>query len=348
MYIYIDESGIFSNPNNKLVSVYCIAALIIPERYQKEIFSKFSNVLRSWGITNNKIKGNKLSENQVSGVVNLLCQYDVIVKAVMIDMGLHLDWQVSGHKKLQAARLLAHITPEHKPKLVQELKDLKTRVENLSNQLYVQSVLLTELISEAIRTSTLYYCQRIPETLGQFNWVIDAKDDKLTEYENTWSTLILPFTQTIFLENPLISLSEGDYSRFERFTRPRSDFPEYLKQHLKNLSNSSDIVDANKIIQESMKFQNSEKNIGLRIVDIIVNAIRRACHGNLRLKGWCDIGKLMVQNAVGKNSMKMIVFSNNKSGSIKLNVPYKHIIKRFDKESKPMLKKEFVESIEKD
>jgi hypothetical protein len=49
--------------------------------------------------------------------------------------------------------------------------------------------------------------------------------------EDTWSTLILPFSESAFVREPLISIKEEDYSHFDArygFTEATAD-PEMLR-----------------------------------------------------------------------------------------------------------------------
>ena len=90
-----------------------------------------------------EIKGSKLNENQISLVISMLCKHDVIVKACIIDMGLHLESQITKHKINQAKAIIENVTSKFHPNFVKGLNDLKARLEKLSNQLYVQAVMLT-------------------------------------------------------------------------------------------------------------------------------------------------------------------------------------------------------------
>jgi hypothetical protein len=53
-----------------------------------------------------------------------------------------------------------------------------------------------ELIIKTIREGTLYFVQRQPLELGDISWVIDRKDRTITQMEDTWSTLILPLSES--------------------------------------------------------------------------------------------------------------------------------------------------------
>lgn len=348
MYIYIDESGIFANPSGKDKAISCVAALVMPEQYQKYIFKRFKHLKVSWGIGSGEPKGSKLDEEQIAYVISILNDYDVFVTACGIDVGVHTDAQITTHKQGQAANVTKHVTPEHHPNLVRELEELRERYLQLSNQLYAQSALLTVLVLSVIRIATLYYCQRDPFTLSHFRWVIDAKSDNLTNYEDLWSTVVMPFCESDSLSKPMAFLEGGDYSWFDRnFNVDMTSAPKHLQQFIKKERQNEPFhaFDVKKVLSEYRSFESSNKNLGLQLVDIVVNAIRRALHGNLQVSGWGDLGRLMVSPEKGKNAMKMVALHNDAA----LNpIPYGGIIKHFDKLAKPMLDAEFSRKLERE
>ncbi len=72
MHICIDESGTFANPKGKDMTVSGIAALLIPEPFQKYIFKGFKHLKRSWGLAREEPKERRLDERQVAQVVTVL------------------------------------------------------------------------------------------------------------------------------------------------------------------------------------------------------------------------------------------------------------------------------------
>lgn len=342
MHIYVDESGIFANPAKKDMTVSCMAALVIPEPFQKYIFKRFKYLKSNWGMGCIEPKGSRLDKKQVSQIVSVLSRYDVIVSACCIDMGLHSDAHILVHKQGQANAMTKNLTPKHHPNLVRQLEELAVRIEQLPNQLYVQLCVLSELVDSVIRVTTLYYCQRVPSTLSSFRWVIDAKGGKVCEYEDLWSTIVMPMLQSSSLINPMISLKEGDYSSFDRkfdVTIPAP--PEYLMPHIQHDKPVEPFhcCDVKKIMSEYLAFESSENNMGVQLADIVTNAIRRALHGNLQIDGWRDLGRLMVETEKGKNTLKMLVLHK---AAVRKGQPYGAIFRHFDKQSKPMLSPKFL------
>src|SRR3546814_19300972 len=96
----------------------------------------------------------------------------------------------------------------------------------------------------------MYYCQRRPVELGAFYWVVDGKDkDKVTDWEDWWSQVIMPITESKSLRKPLGIFSEGDYYHFKRFETQLSD---HLKQHANDPSH--DEADVRMLLTEHFRF----------------------------------------------------------------------------------------------
>jgi hypothetical protein len=348
MYIYIDESGIFANPSGKEKAISCVAALVMPEQYQNYIFKRFKHLKVSWGIGSGEPKGRKLNEEQIAYVISILKDYDVFVTACGIDMGMHTDDQITRHRQAQAENITKHVTPEHHPNVVRQIEELRERYLQLSNQLYAQSALLTVLVQSVIRIATLYYCQRDPFALSHFRWVIDAKANNVTNYEDLWSTVVMPFCESDSLSNPLDVVEGGDYSWFDRnFGLNMTTAPKHLQPFIaKERKNEPfQAFDIKKVLSEHRSFESSNKNLGLQLVDIVVNTIRRALHGNLQINGWGDLGRLMVSPKKEKNAMKMVALHND---AVPKTVSYGGVIKHFDKLSKPMIDAKFFEELERE
>ena len=71
MNIYIDESGIFANPNSRSKALSCVGALVIPTCSIDKVLSKFADLRNGWLGSTAEIKGSKLNEEQVASVVEL-------------------------------------------------------------------------------------------------------------------------------------------------------------------------------------------------------------------------------------------------------------------------------------
>lgn len=344
MYIFIDESGNFVVPS-KPHAVSCIAALVVPEPFAATLFRKFRKAIRPWKLQAKEVKGSKLDEQQMATVFKLMRRFDVLVVAVCMDMGLHTEASIDIHKNGQADVFQKKATEVMYPEMKHSLEDLAARIRALPNQLYAQSIVLTELVGEVFSASTLYYAQRIPSTLGSFKWRVDAKDRRTTEYEELWMKIVLPLFQAKFLHQPLIQLEGADYSAFAKFSKTASEPPVHLKDHISDRWASSAMpfryMDIREILTDNLKFHASERYTGLQLVDIVASAIRRACNQTLQSQGWEGVCKLMVnsarrKNERSKNSLRFMLLRK-----IHLPpgyaLPYEDVIRKCDRDCKRML-----------
>lgn len=338
MKVYIDESGIFSNPNNKPHAVSCIAGLIIPELEENEIFDRFRKISSNWANESGEIKGSRLDEHQVEATISLLKDYKVILEVCAIDSGIHRNGEIERHKRIQGGNLVKNITPEFHPTLVSQLRALKLKIEKMPNQLYTQFIILTELVNSILRSVMLYYCHVAPKTLGAFSWTIDAKDKQKTEYEELWSILAMGFLQTVFLNYPIKVLDTGDFGSMEKYMSQTSEIPRHLKKYAEDDVNRSSKFDIKRILTEDLDFIDSKMSTGLQIIDILVNAVRRAFNGNLQISGWGEIGNLMTKKFHGEHSIRMIMLKPETKIEIWTSVlPYFHVLKETDSRSRSAL-----------
>jgi hypothetical protein len=110
MHIYIDESGIFANPENKTEAVSCVGGLVLPDRQRRSIFKEIKRLTRGWLLEGGELKGSKLNEDQVSKIISVLTKYDVIFSPVIMEFGRVDDADITAHKIGQAYKMIEHIT----------------------------------------------------------------------------------------------------------------------------------------------------------------------------------------------------------------------------------------------
>ena len=327
MNIYIDESGAFLVPPAKSNYVCCVGALVVPETRCSAVFADFCALRVGWPNRGGETKGSLLSESEIAQVVEMLLCHDVLYEVTAIDMSLEVDDQITRHKMAQAAKITANITPEFGEQLVEDLWMLRRTTERTPNQLYVQSVATFELIHRVLQNTTLYYCQRTPEELSAFHWVIDAKGKTVTEAEDWWSKVIMPFLQTRSFREPFISMVGGDYSYFARFQGTSNESPNHLKE-LAPDAKPFHFVDIKAIFTESFSFRSSDTELGLQLADVLTNAVRRAMVGNLRYAGWKDLGGLIIQRPGGQNVQLISLTEDPPPPGTKF--PYHETLRRLD------------------
>jgi hypothetical protein len=194
-------------------------------------------------------------------------------------------------------------------------------------------VALFELAHTVIELSTLYFCQRRPRELSKFHWVIDAKDrDRVTNWEEWWSRIVMPMIQSSALRKPFGQLVGGDYSHFERFYR---EIPDYLMPYVNEPTKKMGL-NANLIMKESFRFS-SKPEPGLELVDIVSNALRRALIKNLDFQGWHELPRLMINRRDG-HCIRFIRLENEDESH---HYPYGRVLRHFRQGGKSMLAPRF-------
>jgi hypothetical protein len=157
-------------------------------------------------------------------------------------------------------------------------------IPQIPAQLFLQALVTFDLMHRVIGHTALFFSQSKPETLEKFNWVIDGKNpDKVINWEN-W----LKF----YAQGALASLSA-------RNPAPRPDpkegsllnFTYFDKAHTGKIGDAEGIDPA--LLLKSVRFS-SEIDMGLELVDILSNAVRRTLRGGLDRFGWISIHKLMI------------------------------------------------------
>ena len=320
MNIFVDEAGIFVIPQKDKSTVSCVGALVLPESSTTEIFNCFEKLKESWGVRIGEIKGNQLNEDEVSSLINLLDKYDIIFQVTAIDMNMQTDIHLTKHRLLQAEKLTEKLTEKHQRTLIKQLQEIKRYLENLTNQLYVQASCTFELLYNVIQKATLYYSQRIPTELGEFYWFIDAKDKDITPFEEFWSKLIIIALQSKSFREPFISLSDGDYSYFEKYCGISQEPPAHIK-HVVSKTRPFEFIKIKEIYKKHLRFEQSHANLGIQMVDMLTTSIRRAMNGSLQRNGWENIGKLMVQSLKGSNTIQLINLISEDSFSYSIGKP---------------------------
>lgn len=294
MHIYVDESGIFSNPASKANIASVVAALSVPTSRKKEVFKRFKELSVKWRDDSGEVKGKNLDEEQIAKVVSLLQKFEVILEMDVIDLGLHAEDDINRFKGIQAEQITAGLTPEHHPDIVRTAEEIRATFLAMPTQLYLQALIMFFLIPRILLHGILYYARRIPEELGWFYWMVDAKDENITAYEKAWSTALYPIMSGQSARNPIRFVEGGDYSYFERFEKPNERMIQEIEKEKGLEPGSVMTIRLGDIFGKHFEFQDSKYNVGLQIVDILANATQRALNGKLDIAGWGDIGSLMI------------------------------------------------------
>lgn len=338
MHVYIDESGIFVTPRDKKPKVSCVAALIVPSSKNEEVLNEFAKIRSRWSLDTEEVKGRQLNESKIAEVISMLREYDVVVEICAIDTGSHTEQQVADFKEVQARKITEHLTPEHQQTMIEEANKYGDYLMNMSNQLFAQSFAMILLIDRVIETATLYYCQRMPEELGEFHWIVDAKHISITKSEEWWNTMMLPMMETKAATKPMMMLEGCDYSYLDRFSKTLERAPDHLRDRVDDPDAPFEAYDAKAIMRESFCFQDSKTHPGLQLVDVIASAFTRAMNRTLQKEGWQSLGSLIVKRK--PQSVRMIVLNIDPKLTgeiIRQRNFHGHVMEQIEKMTKSML-----------
>jgi Protein of unknown function (DUF3800) len=308
MNIYMDEAGAFIPPGSKRSHLYSLVlALIVPTATEADLFYQFLRLRDSWPQQKVEIKGSKLAEAQTTEVMRLLADHEAIAEYYAIDMALHPGHVIEDIKERQAAALVANLTPEHHPNVVQRLHTHSAAVRAMANPLFVQAFITIELILEIIETAINYFAQRRPEELARFAWTIDRKARTITQMEQLWTTLVLPVGETRSARRPYARVEGFDYSHFSKYELSEAT-ADKVKRHLewmrKTLPHASlppdhvEGINARLLLSEERSFADSRSSLGLQLADIVASTLCRALNGHLQRSGWEGAAKLLIRKKV--------------------------------------------------
>lgn len=185
------------------------------------------------------------------------------------------------------SRLISKSTPKVCSRVDRFREPDRTLVEKACHQisatslpLYIQAISTFELLHSIINHVPLYFAQRQPQELATFTWIVDGKEPKKkTNWEMWWSWYARGALSNMSKRRPAPRLEGADYSFYDRFTGKIDGGPE-------------EGTDTSLLLAD-LRFSSAVEP-GLELVDIVVNATRRALVGALGEPGWRSIPRLMV------------------------------------------------------
>lgn len=331
MYIFIDETGAFQTPTRSQ-RISAVAALVIPESFAKTLFRRFRALVGLWRNGNSEVKGSALVESQMAEVVRTITRFEVLLLVVAIDMSLHTAAGIEAHRDEQASKVRDAAARMLRPELKARLDTLADQLGRLSVQLYAQSMVLTSLLQAVLEASTLYYVQRNPKTLGSFTWRIDAKDVRVTPYEQLWQQVVGPLLQTRSLSTPLLQLEGADYSAFNRFCGEYAEAPAHLRSRVAESTEPFLYVNHNELLRD-LRFSASHRVTGLQMVDILAAGVRRALNNTLGRAGWNGLGRLMPHAPRGLDCVRFLALEDLPD----VEVPYAGIVREWNRVTRRMV-----------
>lgn len=315
MFIYIDESGSFVL-SPVAASWNVVAAYAVPEadrRRVERVLRKLKLVCGRSHSDEVKLKG--LTEQQLKGFLHRLRELKSTLFISAIDLGGQSSAAIAEHQATQVEKIRVN-TPRMRHEEGRALvEDLASRVERLSPQLYTQLVVQVDLLDQVYRSTTLYYSQRIPATIGAFRWRIDEKNSTRPLFEETMRHMAPPLLQSRSLREPGIFVAGFDYAHYERaFGYKEGEIPKYLQEEtgteIKSASNLGKVL-------SDFSFVRSHDVLGVQVADILASAFRRALRGKFQDNTGVArlLGALTVQRAKSNPSVHLITLAEEQLAS---------------------------------
>lgn len=304
----------------------------MPDGRLRNLEREYARVRRTLPQDNGEVKGKNLSEDDLVRLMPMLRHHDAVLEVIGIDLGLHTEQGILANQQKRADAMTALLTDEFSPSFVESVWKARRELEGFSPQLNIQSAMIFEFIPTVLEHATLYFSQRRPAELGTFNWVVDAKgfSETPTPWERWWSSIIKPAIQTKLAYDPIKSIKCGDYSHMKRFHM--KTLSEFHKTLLEPKPNGPPPLDLGMVLTESLRFSYAPEP-GLELVDILVNATRRALCGRLQKKGWQEIPTLIIN----RNPQNIPLVSLDVSVPTSARLPYHHVVKGFAIGNRSML-----------
>jgi hypothetical protein len=347
VHIFVDESGNFATESRAQGAISVVGALMIPSAKMEWLEKKY-RTLRP-GLKKDpsgEVKCRLNGESEIARVIDLLRKNEVLYEATVIDTDKNSAQQIEAHKlrrigqlnqALQQRELLGSST-------LAWLQGLRDQLTTMGLPLYSQSAATISLLDRAIELSVAYYAQRRPEELAHFHWVIDSKEKgRISDWEQWWTSIILPIMQHESALRPRPHLRVGDYQHFSRF-QVDLDALDGSSERIAELAaahgmttdefrqRAAPAVNITALLGESRRFSSGQE-MGLELVDIVTGALRRALVGNLQEKGWEGVPGLMIDRP--HQYFELPLFVGAESGYMR--VPYDAVLRRFTQGGRPMM-----------
>jgi len=313
MLIFIDESGNFTIPQKGKRNLSCVGALIVPEAIHNDLIPEFVKLRDTWTGLGQEVKGSQLLEKQTAEAIDLLIDKQCLFFVCATEMSLNSELVIADFQRKQAECITENISDSHDPRLRKQLFGFRQTFESMAPQLFLQSMLLTDLVKKVIDQSCIHFALRKPSEIGAFRWFIDGKDKKKTAYEVAWELLAAGLLQGKYIESPGIAVREGDYTFFRRsFMNANQKWPDHLPKPNSHPGSKPGVIwNLGKILYDSLSFVDSKNCCGLQMADIITNTFRRALMGRLKQQGYERLGEFMPR--LGPTPIRLHLY--NSSGS---------------------------------
>ncbi len=285
-------------------------AYTTPEIDRRPLRNALSRLKRNAGVrVFDEVKLKSVDESSYLEFLRNLVSLNGVLFAVATDAGINEAVDIGSHQREQVEKITKNKPIMKYEEGRQALQMLADQVGGLAPQLYVQLHCQVLLIASIVHSGVLYFVQRFPKSLCKFRWRIDQKNSTKTDFEDAFVKVAPALLQTISVMEPMPMLEGADYSAFERFDYPEGEKPNYLKEDYGIDVESS--LNIGKLILEDLSFEDSTKNHGVQVADLLASGLRRCLrkgfHRNDRVASL--LGRLMVQGKRNRPPLALVGFA---------------------------------------
>ncbi len=271
MRVFVDESGCFSTKNN---DVSVMATLIYPEYLDYKIEKFFKKVYPTLSTdekdAQGEMKGYALSNSNLKKVFEFISRNrDIKITFDVFDTEIHSQSIVSEFRKGQGGKfqqaLDKYMKGPVKAKAMQEdllrLKRWAESKKKISDQDYLQIVILTRQLQVTIQKALVYYSNRkYAKSFEKFEFVFDNKSSKkMLSYIND----ALPgFLDSRASGEGLVEIQGTVYEGHP------------LRKYVCEIEGGIGAYDIGKIFTDGVIYGDSKKYYGIQLADVVASNIR--------------------------------------------------------------------------
>lgn len=294
MNFYMDESGQFTASSG--ISVVCV--LSVPTKHVRKLKRQLVDATKHWPKVGGELKSGSINSEQLTELVDILYQHQAVLFGVVMDVASETPQDLERHQKEQAEGITRHLTDEHQPTMIESCWKLRRTLEAMPRQLYVQCVAMTALVCDSLELTAMFFAQRLPRELAQFNWIIDAKNPLgSTTQEKWWKVTFGPIVESRSARHPFKLVDDAGFQYKHMNHRFR------LAKKLWRPDGSRDVVGLNvrAMVTDNVEFVDSRSDILIQATDVLAGYVRRLCNGKEDLAVAHQLGRLQIARRDGSS-----------------------------------------------
>lgn len=287
MHIFIDESGLFKptdNPNQWS----SVGAFVVPNHAIDKLPQVLNELKQAHGLSyNDEFKRPRPDEtsnafiNFFKKLKNLGCTYHALTHTG--NLGEETEFNNYRSKLLSGIECYAkRIDME-----LSYLDEVKTLINNLSKQQLTQCIFQSYMIDDLLKKIIPYYSIHSPESLGDFKWQVDSKENHEINYDKVFDKL---YSGIIGLSSPLF-LTFGPSNNYSHFFKSYGVSNKNIDKHLEETKQTlgkdfsqytESLLTFNKgnLLRDNFHHVDSKDSAGLQICDLITSSLNRCLKSN--------------------------------------------------------------------